>query len=272
VSLIGATLAHRRALMAYEETATRAVVASSEARLSPLLARLRAIEERLLSDRPPTALQLARAERDRARLVTIIRQTRADTRAVLQQRLTGAIQAELRVSADNLTAALPEGMTARAPGIDLQTLLFHPIAGSPWTQRVDASMVKAYDRMDAALLVALDRGASMPNAARLLGEALGGADSLGHDLTRIARTEIQRVSNEAAQATYRANVDVLQAVRYLATLDARACQVCRPLHRNVYPLDENGNHAGPTIPQHPNCRCFYAPVPRSLSDILASAA
>ena len=271
MSLQGATLAHRRALLAYEQMAARAVARSAARPLAETLERLRAIDARLASGRPLTARQRAQAQRDRARLLKTVRAARTDARATLQTRLTGAVQAEQQVSVRNLTAALPEGRTARAPAIDLQTLLLNPTAGRSWTGRLDANMVQTYNRLDAALLVAVDRGASMPRATELVRLAVGEEAGLGHRLGRLVRTEIQRVSNEAAQATYAANRDVVGAVRYLSTLDARACAVCRPLHRRVYPLDELGGHAGPTIPQHPGCRCFFAPVTRSLAEILAAA-
>jgi len=257
--------------MSYEAAATREVAAAADKRLTPLFRRLQRLDEQLSKGRPLTARQRAQAQRDRARLLRTIRTARTDAQEALQGRMQRAILTERNVSVRNLTAALPEGRTARAPAIDLQTLLLNPTAGRSWTGRLDANMVQTYNRLDAALLVAVDRGASMPRATELVRLAVGEEAGLGHRLGRLVRTEIQRVSNEAAQATYAANRDVVGAVRYLSTLDARACAVCRPLHRRVYPLDELGGHAGPTIPQHPGCRCFFAPVTRSLAEILAAA-
>lgn len=271
MSLISDTLAHRRALIAYEDTATRTIVAAYERSTAPLLKRLQQFEAKLQAGSPLSAAERRQAERDRARLLKLMRDTRRDVRSMAQTRLQGAAEAELRVSVRNLSAGLPEGITARAPGVDLRTLLTNPTAGSPWTARLDVQMVRTYERVDAALAIALNRGASIPNATALVSDAVGAVEGQKHNLSRLVRTEIQRVSNEAAQATYRANLDVVRAVRYLSTLDSRACPICRPLHRRVYEMDEQGNHDGPMIPQHPHCRCFYAPVTRSLEEILSAA-
>ena len=270
MSLTTATLAHRRWLLRYENAAAREAVAVLEKRTAPLLRRLQRYEAQLAKGRPLTARQRAQADRDRARLLRLYRKANTDVRAAMQTRMEGAVGAELRVSVRNLSAALPEGRTARAPGVDLRTLLANPTAGRPWTARLDAQMVHTYQRVDAGLAIALDRGASIPNAVKLVGEAVGSVQGQRHNLTRLVRTEIQRVSNEAAQATYKANRDVVKAVRYLATLDARACPICRADHRKVYPLDALGDYNGPQVPRHPNCRCFLSPVTRSLSEILAA--
>ena len=272
MSLTRSTLAHRRWLIGYENAAAREAVAALEQKTAPLLRRLQRYEAQLQAGRPLTARQRAQAERDRARLLRLYRSAREDVAAAAQTRLQAAAETELRVSVRNLSAGLPEGITARAPGVDLRTLLTNPTAGSPWTARLDAQMVRTYERVDAALAIAINRGASIPNAARLVSDAVGSVEGQRHQITRLVRTEIQRVSNEAAQATYRANLDVVRAVRYLSTLDARACPICRPLHRRVYEMDAAGNHGGPMIPQHPHCRCFYAPVTRSIEEILAAAA
>ena len=272
MSLELSTLAHRRWLISFENAAAREAVAALEKRTGPLLQRLQRYGERLQSGRPLTARQRAQAERDRARLLRLYRRANADVRAAAQQRMERAIQTELRVSVRNLSAGLPEGITARAPGVDLRTLITSPTAGSPWTRRLDAQLVQTYQRVDAALAIAINRGASIPNAARLVGDAVRAVEGQQHQVTRLVRTEIQRVSNEAAQATYRENRDVVKAVRYLATLDARVCPICRPDHRKVYPLDAQGNYTGPTVPRHPNCRCFLSPVTRSIAEILAAAA
>ena len=271
MSLESATLAHRRALIAYEEVATRAVVRAYVRPLEDLLGRLAVLDERLSSGRPLTARQRAQASRDRRKLLKLIKAARTDARGTLQTRLMGAAQAEQRVSVSTLTASLPKGREARAPAVDLQQLLLNPTAGQPWTRRLDVSLKATYDRIDAALLVAIDRGASMDRATELVRLAVGADQSQRKNLSRLTRTEIQRVSNQAAQATYAANRDVIRAVRYLATLDARVCELCGPQHRRVFELAEDGSHPGPYIPRHPNCRCFYAPVTRSFEEILGAA-
>lgn len=267
-SLDRLTLRHRRWLISYENAATEEAVAAFEDKAGPILSRLRKMERKLSEGQPLTERQITQARRDRARLRKLMREARDDVRDTLQQRLQRAAETELRVSTRNISGALPEGLTGRASGVDLQTLILNPTAGRSWASRIDAGMMPTFQSIDSALLAAINRGASMDRAARLVSDALTASERQKFHLKRLVRTEIQRVSNEAAQASYSQNRDVIRAVRYLATLDSRVCEVCRPFHREVFPLDDSGNHEGPTIPQHPNCRCFYAPVTRSLSEIL----
>lgn len=270
--LIRATLAHRRWLVGYEEATARQAVAAYDQRLQPLLERLERYRQQLAAGRPLTARQRLQAERDRARLARLTRAARDDIRDTLQTRLEEAAVREARISTRNLSAALPRGHTASPPPLDdLRTLLLRPVQGSPWTRRLDADLVGTYEQINAGLAAAIRQGAGTERAARLLEAATGGIEGGRHRLRRIARTEIQRVANETAQRTYRANRDVVRAVRYLATLDSRVCPVCRPDHRRVFPLDEAGDHEGPAIPRHPHCRCFYAPVVRSLREIIGRA-
>lgn len=268
--LVRATLAHRRALLAYEARAEASLIAGYDEATAPLLRRLEAYQKRLESGQPLTPQQRARAERDRARLARLVRALRADLRDRLQTRLLGVAEAEARVVHDALTGEAPDG-TRIAPAVveDLRTLILRPVQGSPWTRRLDADLVTSYDQINAGLAAAIRRGAGSEEAARLLGVAVGRIEGGRSRLRRIARTEIQRVANDTAQRIYARNVDVVGAVRYLATLDSRVCPICQPDHRTVYPLADDGSHAGPTIPRHPHCRCFYAPVVRSLRDIIA---
>lgn len=271
MSLVSATLRHRRWLIAYENGAVKEAIAAYDVKVTPIITRLQRFQDRIDGGRPLTARQRAQAGRDRARLQRLIRSARDDVRDSLQTRLQDVAQIEARVSVRNLSAGLPKGTTARAPAVDLRTLTMNPTAGRTWPRRVDASMIPTFEKIDAALAISIDQGASMPRAAELVQLAIGAPDSQRKAIRRLVRTEIQRVANEAAQATYRENRDVIHSVRYLATLDG-ACDLCRPFNNDVFPLDESGLHAGPRIPQHPNCRCFYAPVTRSIAEIIAGAA
>ena len=272
MSLVSATLRHRRWLIAYENGAVKEAIATYDQKVSPIMARLEKIQDRIDRGLPLTARQRKQAARDRARLQRLIRSARDDVRDSLQTRLEDVAGVELRVSVRNLSAGLPKGVTARAPAVDLRTLALNPTAGRSWPRRVDASMIPTFEKIDAALAISIDRGASMPRAAELVQLAIDTPYTQRKAIRRLVRTEIQRVANEAAQATYRENRDVVHSVRYLATLDSRVCSVCRPFHNDVFPMDEDGNHAGPRLPQHPNCRCFYAPVTRSIAEIIAGAA
>lgn len=75
------------------------------------------------------------------------------------------------------------------------------------------------------------------------------------DAETLVRTAVNQVSTDARQATWEANSDIIEGVRWVATLDGRTSPVCRSRDGVVYPLDK-----GPRPPAHPNCRSTIVPV------------
>ena len=79
----------------------------------------------------------------------------------------------------------------------------------------------------------------------------------------MARTIANSVANNAKQAFYEANADIIIGVEILATLDGRTCPVCAALDRKRYKTKEQH----PTPPIHHQCRCVLLPV-TELSDMV----
>lgn len=79
----------------------------------------------------------------------------------------------------------------------------------------------------------------------------------------MARTLCNAVSNNAKDAFYNANSDVISGVEILSTLDGRTCPVCASLDRQRYPLGK----PHPALPVHHSCRCVLLPV-TPLSDLI----
>ena len=79
----------------------------------------------------------------------------------------------------------------------------------------------------------------------------------------MARTLCNAVSNNAKDAFYNANSDVVDGVEILASLDGRTCPVCASLDRQRYPLGQ----PHPALPIHHSCRCVLLPV-TPLSDLV----
>lgn len=73
----------------------------------------------------------------------------------------------------------------------------------------------------------------------------------------IARTAVNYIANRAHVATYEANADVVEGVRFVATLDGRTSEVCRALDGSEWDL---GSDEIQTPPLHPNCRSVLAPI------------
>ena len=102
-----------------------------------------------------------------------------------------------------------------------------------------------------------DIGPLSRGQVRAAGLSVQQLQKAGGELTRVAnhqvmtlvRTSVNQVSNAASDQVYKANQDVTQKYRYVATLDSRTSAICRALDGREF---EYGK--GPMPPQHFNCR------------------
>lgn len=109
-----------------------------------------------------------------------------------------------------------------------------------------------------------DQGSSIPQAVRDLRQRM---DISRARAATLIRSGLQGSANERARRLYAKNRRVINGMQWIATLDDRTCPECGPLDGQVYWFDGRSPEAStmPTIPLHPNCRCFPAPVVRGLS-------
>lgn len=273
-----ATTLQRLRLLQYEGGVVDQIVRAYLRRMGPIMAELTAIAGRMEGE------GYLFSATDRARLLSLqreidveVRLLHDEIRSVLQQAMPIAQRAEQQFLAVAFRTAIPARLgadVAVAPLADLAQALLTPIGGLRWTDRLAVDLLDVHDRLVGAIGEAVSSGASMDRAARMIQDATGLTETYKGRLVAIARTEIQRVSNEAALATYRQNTDVIKGVQYLATLDSRTCLTCAPYHGQVFTFAADGSLPdAPAIPQHPRCRCFYSPVTRSWDELgLASTA
>lgn len=81
-------------------------------------------------------------------------------------------------------------------------------------------------------------------------------DTSRYNAMRIARTETKRVTYVSQVAAWKEQG--IKKVRYMAANnggDSRTCDLCRADSGKEYALGDE-----PTLPRHPNCRCWYVPV------------
>lgn len=78
----------------------------------------------------------------------------------------------------------------------------------------------------------------------------------------VVRSAIQHATNQARQAMFEANDDLLNGVQWVATLDSRTCLQCSPLDGKVFPVGE-----GARPPIHVNCRCTVVSVLKSWDEL-----
>jgi SPP1 gp7 family putative phage head morphogenesis protein len=76
-----------------------------------------------------------------------------------------------------------------------------------------------------------------------------------HQVLTVVRTSIQQVANAASDNVYKANQDVTQKYRYVATLDGRTSAICQSLDGQEFTYGD-----GPVPPVHFNCRSTIVPV------------
>jgi len=89
-------------------------------------------------------------------------------------------------------------------------------------------------------------------------QALAGGEltkAADHQVLTLVRTSVQQVANAASEQVYKANQDVTQKYRYVATLDSRTSAICASLDGQEF---EYGK--GPQPPIHFNCRSTTVPI------------
>ena len=79
----------------------------------------------------------------------------------------------------------------------------------------------------------------------------------------LVQTSVATVANDARQAVFDANEDIILGYRALATLDSHTCLTCAPLDGLEW--TKSGTPKGhkfpmPAYPLHMNCRCLKLPI------------
>jgi SPP1 gp7 family putative phage head morphogenesis protein len=80
------------------------------------------------------------------------------------------------------------------------------------------------------------------------------AGTTKRDAAAVVRTAIQQVSNQAQQAVYTSNEDIVEGYEWVSTLDMRTSSQCRSLDGLVFKLGK-----GPVPPAHISCRSTTVP-------------
>lgn len=79
----------------------------------------------------------------------------------------------------------------------------------------------------------------------------------------LVQTSVATVANDARQAVFERNQDIIRKYRAVATLDTHTCVKCAPLDGKEWEPDGEGiGHSlpFPNYPLHFNCRCLLIPV------------
>jgi SPP1 gp7 family putative phage head morphogenesis protein len=145
---------------------------------------------------------------------------------------------DYRLPTDNqvLTAVRVNPLSVRGP--DNGSLL-EPFLES-WSQRQVAATT-------GAIRAGFAQGQTTGEVIRNLRDVVFPANDNG--LGAVVRTALQHSANQARQATWAANSDIVKRVRWLSTLDSRTSEQCQSMDGRLFPIDK-----GPRPPLHINCR------------------
>lgn len=121
--------------------------------------------------------------------------------------------------------------------------------GEDFSERIWADRDVLVDDLNRSVTLAATNGWSIPRLAKEFEHNVAVNE---RSAERIARTEMNRVSNATELEQYRENS--IKYYRFVATEDARTCPICGELHDRVFAVDdaETGKNFPPV---HPNCRC-----------------
>lgn len=135
----------------------------------------------------------------------------------------------------------------------IQDTLDYPWSGAMFSDRLWLDKDRLGRNLRVGLTQSMILGEDMDRIADRVGANI---NTSKYNAMRVARTETKRVTYSSQAAAFE-NQNVGE-VRYMAANnggDSRTCDLCREDHGKVYKLGEE-----PSLPRHPNCRCWYIPV------------
>lgn len=136
-----------------------------------------------------------------------------------------------------------------------------PLGGSLLSEWVD----KAFDSTaKAGMLEELQAGVLQGEGyAKLTNRLLSDFELTKREATTLTRTYVQTANVQAQEAVYLANADIVEKVKWCATLEniygstgRGTCLRCASLDGREFPL----KGTKPAMPLHPRCRCCWAPI------------
>lgn len=93
-----------------------------------------------------------------------------------------------------------------------------------------------------------------------------------NDASRLVRTSVNKISNDAALAAFQDNTDVVKYIQQISTLDSRTSDICKAYDsllwdaKTLEPVGHSLPYRGGP-PRHWNCRSVIVPVTYSLDEL-----
>jgi SPP1 gp7 family putative phage head morphogenesis protein len=181
-----------------------------------------------------------------------------------------ATEAEWQTAA--LHRAIPSGLSVGFRQPNLATVravtLSAPLEGEFVAQQWTNLSRKTQQLVNSEMIAGLANGEPVPQIVRRLRGTSAAAFRNGtagwvrRQATTLVRTQATHVSAHARELTYAENADLIKAVRYVATLDARTTEICISLDGRVFPIGE-----GERPPMHHQCRSTTVPELESAKEL-----
>jgi len=258
--LFDAANRHQTFLLRYGGTSSREIVTMLNAAERDLINRIAKRVDRL----GPAARSTLGSKRLRAILKDVREQTR-DLIAALHDTTRGNLvdlsMQEIDIASRRLNEAVGVELNNFRPSPEnLRTLVDKRAVGGrtlrKWFTRLGADRL---GRLESAINLGVIEGDSTADIVRRFKAA---EDVTRRSAKTMVRTHINHVANQAREALYDANSDIVEKVRWTSTLDGRTSSICKARDGNTYPLD-----SGPRPPAHPNCRSITTPVLKSWASL-----
>lgn len=214
-------------------------------------------------------------------LLVSLRELREEAMARVETVLTEGLSGLAEVEADweraMLGRAIPVELQVAAVALEtIRALAAEPVQGltlNRWLEGMSEAEVRGLER---AIRLGVAQGETIDQIiARIRGTRAnnyqdGVLATTRRNAEALARTAVSHASNSAREMVWRANADILAALRWTATLDGRTSPICRsrdgalaPIVGTVVPEDVEGprlNPPGARPPAHFNCRSVMVPV------------
>lgn len=242
--LMDATVRHQIKLLRFSKGEAQRAMRLLDASDKEIVAKL----EKGMTDFSEARMKAFLKEVRRARAQVAIQ-----LKAGLDEALPGLAASEVDWELTAINAASPVALSlAAVPASTLKAVAGSPINGVPLEGWLGQLVQSDVTRMEQAIRLGVIQGETLRD---ITGRVMGAADVTRNNAATIARTAVNHVSNSSRQSVWEANADILDGVRWVATLDGRTSDVCASRDGEVYPVD-----SGPRPPAHPNCRSTITAV------------
>ena len=263
--LLEAVLRHRHYLLRVENAVSQNLLGALRKAQVEILGQIARIAAADGAASDFALLRLARLREMESRIQSALQSALGDVLHRSSEDFLDVAFREVEIQNAFLRRYIPNGISLDLIGPDadrLAAIINQPLGGIRWGDRMRRNFRGLELKMRRSLGTSVALGEGIGPAVMRLRQVAG---RLGTQrLNLIARSEIQRVANDTAIATYQRNGDVLKAIQIMETLDGRICLVCVGKDGNVLPINTPRSSLPPF---HAGCRGFPAPVVRSFEEM-----